>query len=85
MDKGIINNIELVVPDFKSFKEKPKLNLAIEVLERELERQNLLIKTHENILDKNLDPLPDTLTLPMYQLRDQIKEAINYLKTKGSR
>lgn len=56
------------------------LNLAIEVLEKELERQNLLIKTHENILDRNLDPLPDSLTSNMYQLRDQIEDAIAVLK-----
>jgi hypothetical protein len=54
------------------------------VLEKELERQNLLIKTHENILDRNLDPLPDSLTSNMYQLRDQIEDAIALLKTQNN-
>jgi hypothetical protein len=60
------------------------MELVLELLRKELERQNLLIKTHENILDRNLDPLPDSLTSNMYQLRDQIEDAIAVLKTKNN-
>jgi hypothetical protein len=60
------------------------MELVLELLRKELERQNLLIKTHENILDRNLDPLPDSLTSNMYQLRDQIEDAIALLKTQNN-
>ena len=68
------------------------LNLAIEVLEKELERTNLLIMS--NKVDKQYrkdfpeirvhGPLIEEIYPNMVQLRDQIEDAIAYLKTKNN-
>lgn len=93
LNKEIISNISFVEPDFSSFKEKPKLNLAIEVLEKELERQNLLIATNEDMW-KEIEvlgqasnprgPTPIEVYPNMLQLRDELESAIAILKTKNN-
>lgn len=67
------------------------LNLAIEVLEKELERQNLLIKTNENIKDKRIEtPFGEMGVVilqsheNMLKMRDQIVDAIALLKTHNN-
>lgn len=60
------------------------MNLVITLLQKELERQNLLIASckFENA-EKKGDPryLPHKISPSMVQLRDQIEDAIAYLKT----
>jgi hypothetical protein len=64
------------------------MTLVIALLEKELERQNLLILANERAKE---DPenslykytgLPEVIYPNMVQLRDQLEEAIAYLKTK---
>ncbi len=66
------------------------LNLAIEVLEKELERTNLLImsnKIQKQSREKHPDlktdgPLIEHVYPHMNQLRDQLEDAIAFLKAR---
>lgn len=57
---------------------------VIDHLEKELERQNLLIATDENIKRKrkrlDVDVLPSDVFKHMYQFRDELEHAISILK-----
>jgi hypothetical protein len=67
------------------------MNLVIDLLSKELERQNLLIMSNKiqkqaraNVPDLKSDgPLIEHVYPNMVQLRDQIEDAIAYLKTKS--
>jgi hypothetical protein len=66
------------------------LNLVIELLQKELERENLLIAASENANPQREaspeyranNPPIEHFYPNIYQLRDQIIEAITYLKNK---
>jgi hypothetical protein len=66
------------------------MELVIMLLEKELERQNLLIMANKMDKQKRKDmpgikmdgPPLDHIYPNMVQLRDQIEDAIAYLKTK---
>lgn len=63
------------------------MQLVIELLSKELERQNLLILANERAKEDpenslyKYHPLPEVVFPQMEQLRDQIEEAIALLKT----
>jgi hypothetical protein len=60
------------------------LNLVIEVLEKELERQNLLIQSNTMVgIDEIEGPFIIKAPPSMLQLRDQLIDAIAYLKAKS--
>lgn len=60
------------------------MKLVITHLLKELERQNLLIATDENIKINKLDVnvLPSDVYKNMYEFRDELEQAIAYLKIK---
>jgi hypothetical protein len=66
------------------------MNLVIKLLEKELERQNLLIMSNKMAKaapDKSKykgGPLPEEVYPNMVQLRDQIEDAIALLKTQNN-
>jgi hypothetical protein len=66
------------------------MNLVISLLEKALERQNLLImankmekQKHKNMPGYKGPELPEVVYPNMVQLRDQIEDAIAFLKTKA--
>lgn len=67
------------------------MRLVLDLLEKELERQNLLIMSNKMEKQKHKDmpgykgpALPEEIYPNLLQLRDQIEDAIAYLKTKNN-
>lgn len=67
------------------------MKLVFELLAKELERQNLLIATNDQMWEEierqgmasnPRGPVPSEIYPNMLQLRDQIEEAIAYLKAR---
>lgn len=66
------------------------MKLVIELLEKELERQNLIIASNERVKQHMMDfpkftyekPLFEEIYPNMLQLRDELESAIAILKTK---
>jgi hypothetical protein len=68
------------------------VNLVIELLEKELERQNLLIASNEHIKQKRKEfpnmkddgPLIEFVYPNMVKLKSQLEDAIALLKTQNN-
>lgn len=67
------------------------MELVIKHLEKELERQNLLIATNEEMKEEinkhpfsswPRGPMPEEIYPDMEQFRDELEKAIEYLKNK---
>lgn len=67
------------------------MRLVIECLQKELERQNLLIATNEDMrkeINKHpfsswpRGPMPEEIYPNMEQFRDELEQVIEYLKNK---